>query len=117
MRANAAKQQDSDSDQAADGQTPPPETSAGSQSRDGDTNSGRQAQQEQAASTHAPEPAETGAPQPGQASDASSAAAPDAATEHWLRRIPDDPGGLLRRKFIHQYRQRAPRSEPEEQPW
>jgi Ca-activated chloride channel family protein len=25
------------------------------------------------------------------------------AMEQWLRRIPDDPGGLLRRKFRHQY--------------
>ncbi len=29
------------------------------------------------------------------------------AAEQWLRRIPDDPGGLLRRKFLFQYRQRA----------
>ena len=28
------------------------------------------------------------------------------ALEQWLRRIPDDPGGLLRRKFIHQYKNR-----------
>jgi Ca-activated chloride channel family protein len=28
------------------------------------------------------------------------------AEEQWLRRIPDDPGGLLRRKFDYQYRQR-----------
>lgn len=28
------------------------------------------------------------------------------AMEQWLRRIPDDPGGLLRRKFHYQYRQR-----------
>lgn len=28
------------------------------------------------------------------------------ATEQWLRRIPDDPGKLLRRKFLYQYRQR-----------
>ena len=26
------------------------------------------------------------------------------AAEQWLRRIPDDPGGLLRRKFLYQYR-------------
>lgn len=26
------------------------------------------------------------------------------ATEQWLRKIPDDPGGLLRRKFQYQYR-------------
>lgn len=29
------------------------------------------------------------------------------ATEQWLRRIPDDPAGLLRRKFRYQYQQRA----------
>ncbi len=28
------------------------------------------------------------------------------ADEQWLRRIPDDPGGLLRRKFQYQYQQR-----------
>ncbi|QSA96759.1 VWA domain-containing protein [Methylococcus sp. EFPC2] len=28
------------------------------------------------------------------------------AGEQWLRRIPDDPGGLLRRKFYYQYQQR-----------
>ena len=28
------------------------------------------------------------------------------AVEQWLRRIPDDPGGLLRRKFALQYQQR-----------
>ncbi len=28
------------------------------------------------------------------------------ALEQWLRRIPDDPEGLLRRKFLYQYRQR-----------
>ena len=41
------------------------------------------------------------------------------ATEQWLRRIPDDPGGLLRRKFYYQYRERAPASVPaeEEQAW
>lgn len=29
------------------------------------------------------------------------------AQQQWLRRIPDDPGGLLRRKFRYQYRQRG----------
>lgn len=29
------------------------------------------------------------------------------AEEQWLRRIPDDPGGLLRRKFRYQYGQQA----------
>ncbi len=29
------------------------------------------------------------------------------ATEQWLRRIPDDPGGLLRRKFYYQYQKKS----------
>lgn len=36
------------------------------------------------------------------------------AMEQWLRRIPDDPGGLLRRKFRNQYQRRgAPADESE----
>lgn len=39
------------------------------------------------------------------------------ATEQWLRRIPDDPGGLWRRKFLYQYqRQKQPQGD-EEQAW
>ncbi|MCB1734637.1 MAG: VWA domain-containing protein [Gammaproteobacteria bacterium] len=34
------------------------------------------------------------------------------ATEQWLRRIPDDPSGLWRRKFLYQYRDRANHPEP-----
>jgi Ca-activated chloride channel family protein len=41
----------------------------------------------------------------------------DPATEQWLRRIPDDPGGLLRRKFRYQYQQRERRAKPEDEPW
>jgi Ca-activated chloride channel family protein len=37
------------------------------------------------------------------------------AAEQWLRRIPDDPGGLLRRKFLYQYRQRAQGNDAAEQ--
>ncbi len=38
------------------------------------------------------------------------------ATQQWLRRIPDDPGGLLRRKFQYQY-QRLPNPNPETKNW
>ncbi|MBT8126473.1 MAG: hypothetical protein KJP15_03240, partial [Gammaproteobacteria bacterium] len=38
------------------------------------------------------------------------------AMEQWLRRIPDDPGGLMRRKFIYQYRQMPNQAEAKE-PW
>ncbi len=33
------------------------------------------------------------------------------ALEQWLRRVPDDPGGLLQRKFLYQYRDRKDRSQ------
>ena len=38
------------------------------------------------------------------------------AMEQWLRRIPDDPGGLMRRKFIYQYRQMPNQAEAND-PW
>jgi len=39
------------------------------------------------------------------------------AAEQWLRRIPDDPGGLLRRKFLYQYQQRQGHSSNDGQSW
>jgi Ca-activated chloride channel family protein len=48
--------------------------------------------------------------------DHAQASEDDQAAEQWLRRIPDDPGGLLRRKFIYQYG-RLPNQVEDEQPW
>ena len=39
------------------------------------------------------------------------------AVEQWLRRIPDDPSGLLRRKFLHQYQQRRYQVDEDEKTW
>lgn len=39
------------------------------------------------------------------------------AAEQWLRRIPDDPGGLLRRKFRRQYQRSNRRPNDDEKPW
>lgn len=38
------------------------------------------------------------------------------ATEQWLKRIPDDPGGLLKRKFLYQYSQ-VPNQHDDIEPW
>lgn len=38
------------------------------------------------------------------------------ALEQWLRRVPDDPGGLLRRKFQYQYQERERAPDPID-PW
>lgn len=39
------------------------------------------------------------------------------ATEQWLRRIPDDPGGLWRRKFLYQYKREYQSQQSEAKPW
>lgn len=38
------------------------------------------------------------------------------AEAQWLRRIPDNPGGLLRNKFRYQYSRQQP-AQPEQEPW
>lgn len=37
--------------------------------------------------------------------------------EQWLRRVPDNPGGLLRRKFLQQYQQRNTQTDEGDTPW
>ncbi len=37
--------------------------------------------------------------------------------EQWLRRVPDNPGGLLQRKFLQQYQQREREADEEDTPW
>ena len=39
------------------------------------------------------------------------------ATEQWLRRIPDDPGGLLRRKFQYQYQRQGRPADSQGDSW
>jgi len=39
------------------------------------------------------------------------------ATEQWLRKIPDDPGGLLRRKFEHEYQRKHGRNGRRARSW
>ena len=39
------------------------------------------------------------------------------ANEQWLKRIPDDPGGLLRRKFRYQSKIRKKSASKEQSQW
>ncbi|KPQ02487.1 VWA domain-containing protein [Marinobacter sp. HL-58] len=41
----------------------------------------------------------------------------DQGQEQWLRRVPDNPGGLLRRKFLQQYQERETPSDEGDTPW
>lgn len=68
-----------------------------------DSKDGQQPQQD-SDSQEAGEQSESNTPlgeQEGQLSDEEQQ-----AMEQWLRKIPDDPSGLMRKKFEHQYRQR-----------
>ena len=90
-------------DQADRNETPQPEE--GEQAR-------RQQQQEQGEETQ-----DVGAQQQlAQTADTKSAEEQQ-ATEQWLRRIPDDPSGLLRRKFHYQYQQRNYERNRDHQTW
>jgi len=74
---------------------------------------------EQAAQQSAAEAAEDGTPEDNQTAMARPDDQPpdedEQATEQWLRKIPDDPGGLLRRKFKYQYQQQGGQKTEQEQ--
>jgi Ca-activated chloride channel family protein len=62
----------------------------------------------------------------GQAAESKDAErwADEQAAEQWLRRIPQDPGGLLRRKFLYQYQRlgvdqdgKSVANDPQAKPW
>jgi len=69
--------------------------------------------------------AETQQPPPGEGQESEGLAGSESDTENplnqsqeqWLRRIPDDPGGLLRRKFLQQYRDRDRQQDTSDTPW
>jgi Ca-activated chloride channel family protein len=80
--------------QANDGTQDQPEQSSDENQEPGDeaeqdANAGEQGDEEQTASTAGPDDVEKWAS--------------EQAAEQWLRRVPQDPGGLLRRKFLYQY--------------
>jgi Ca-activated chloride channel family protein len=79
-------------DGANDQQSEPDEGEPQGEENQQDANAGEQAAEEAAESAAGPEEVEQWAS--------------EQAAEQWLRRVPQDPGGLLRRKFLYQY-QRA----------
>ena len=52
-----------------------------------------------------------------ESSDERSEAEKDQALEQWLRKIPDDPGGLLRQKMINEYKRRGRENRKTKQVW
>lgn len=81
------------------------------QQRQQERGRGREAEERGKAESARPSPQErAGTPQPSPSARADQPQSREEregqqAREQWLRRIPDDPGGLLRRKFLYQYQQ------------
>ena len=93
-----------------EGESEPSDQSDGEQSDEGEPSEESEGEQESE-----PSEGEPGEEQQAQPDYAESWSEEDAqAMEQWLRRIPDDPGGLLRRKFRNQHQRRgAPADEVE----
>jgi Ca-activated chloride channel family protein len=106
-----SQQQQSRQDQGAQGeQNEQPEQQSSAQR---DSESEAQAQErEQAAAGEQPKPESAGESQGSQLYQPQGD-----ANEQWLRQIPDDPGGLLQRKFKYQYQQSYRDRERDVQPW
>jgi Ca-activated chloride channel family protein len=103
----ANEQQQSESNEGQTGDSPPPPENEQSQA-----DSGGQGQQQEQTPQQQSQQSEQSAEQQQQKTESEALAELDQkmteqAAEQWLRKIPDDPGGLLRRKFIYQYRQRG----------
>jgi Ca-activated chloride channel family protein len=119
-------QQSSESDQGeqsdeSGGQQPSDESeSKESQNESESQKSDDNSQKQQADKDKAQPNEETDESKEAEASEAEQASLEqqlsEQAAEQWLRKIPDDPGGLLRRKFLYQYNKRG-ESTSELNPW
>ena len=102
-----------DSDQASENtdQNQSDEESQNQQSQDqsaqdGESSESQQDQQQPGQQSSAEQPQEN-SEMSGQAAEQTELSDEEQqAMEQWLRKIPDDPSGLMRKKFEHQYRQR-----------
>ena len=102
------------------------QTQAGEQSaqqaagKSGQPNQANPAQQQAGAAQPQPGQAQPQQPNAGNAQAAADTPQTDQlkpADKQWLQRIPDDPGGLWRRKFLYQYKREQAAPQNEAQPW
>ncbi len=123
-RDGQQQQQQSAQDSAEPGDSKPGGDESGEESAQGGQGSeASQSEQDQAGSetadgesTDRAEPGESENQQDGDSVANLDQQMSEQAAEQWLRKIPDDPGGLLRRKFLYQYRQRGD-ADKEAQAW
>ena len=111
QNADQQNQKQSDNQQQAGQQAADKQQNAAQDSKDKPqpqqahtADSEQQDQAAQAADQHQQEGEKQGQ-QAAMADNSESQQPEDPELQQWLRRVPDDPGGLLRRKFQYQYRQ------------
>jgi Ca-activated chloride channel homolog len=104
--------QGSESDKGADGERDEVSQASAAETTEGDA-------AQPAASNSSPSTADSAQPPQALPNDLPSPQQLEAeqAVQQWLQRIPDDPSGLWRRKFLHQYRQDQQRYSNEAEPW
>ena len=118
QRGEESNEAEQNADPAAGEQTAKSEDPAGETQQSADAQDAADAEGDSLSAQQSGEEAEQAAEQQAAASAEPLDSEEQRAAEQWLRRIPDDPGGLLQRKFLYQYKQRAARSAvAEQQAW
>ncbi|WP_168204330.1 vWA domain-containing protein [Aliikangiella coralliicola] len=113
------QQKDQESDQQNKDQQSQDSESDSQEQQKSDENSEQQQenqQQEQQQSAEEQEQQEAEQKEMEMTEDQRNKSEKDQALEHWLEKIPDDPGGLLRRKMYREYQRRG-RQQKEEKLW
>jgi Ca-activated chloride channel homolog len=114
------QQQEQERQDQGDQQGESSEEQQGDESQDGEQSEdqkdgGQDGEQSDEESNEEPEGEQEGQPSPSEM-ERNWSEEDAQAMEQWLRRIPDDPGGLLRRKFRSQYQRRG-KSADESEGW
>lgn len=118
---NGDQQQDNSQSQSSDGQDQQdPENQADSNGQNQQDDDSQAQQQSQPQNGQGEQANGESSEQQSQASSAEPLETQplSQSEEQWLRRIPDDPSGLMRRKFLLQYRERSNQQQAEgDTPW
>lgn len=118
--------QQPESQSKPDGQPPPGEGSESDQNQQGGKNQSGQGESDAGTRpSESAEPQSSAGSETEQSESTGETSAPaelepsplSQGQERWLRRIPDDPGGLLRRKFLQQHRERNTQPSETDTPW
>jgi Ca-activated chloride channel family protein len=107
-RSGSKQQQPPENGQPAPGEQDQPDNQTGEQNQQ---EPGQEGNPEQASGERESQAGQAQAPAPISETPLTQ------SQEQWLRRVPDNPGGLLQRKFLQQYQQRQTPSDEGDTPW